>query len=217
MGALGMTVRTAVTGQLVKIAFNASLGGRQRADLQMASGKRVVDHSTGPFQLENLVITVREKKMGETGQWGTGHGIALTVSTGRWHVQAWSKPYPNMAANPGKALINLQIESTYDADHDVVAPHGLIGQSYDGDGIAVDGAEDDYQPDEVTTSAMAEGAIEGKASDYKMSGAFATDYMFSRFDLTEAKPRDVSKLTGRKRAVAWRNGARAVGAQPDVE
>ena len=33
-----------------------------------------------------------------------------------------------------------------------VAPHGLIGQTFDGDGVAVDGAVDDYSPDIVVTS-----------------------------------------------------------------
>ena len=27
----------------------------------------------------------------------------------------------------------------------IVAPHGIIGQTWDGDGIAVDGAQDDYE------------------------------------------------------------------------
>ena len=49
-----------------------------------------------------------------------------------------------------------------------VAPHGLIGQTYDGDGLGVIGKTDDYKTRDnvVTTSAMGEGAIEGDASDY---------------------------------------------------
>ena len=45
----------------------------------------------------------------------------------------------------------------------VVAPHGILGQSFDGSGIAVDGAVDPKpQPGELmTTKAMAEGSIEG--------------------------------------------------------
>ena len=44
-----------------------------------------------------------------------------------------------------------------------VAPHGILGQSFDGSGIAVDGAVDPKpQPGELmTTKAMAEGSIEG--------------------------------------------------------
>ena len=77
-------------------------------------------------------LALREKKG------GFGHGMALTVSTGKWEVQAWSKRFPNAAANPGKALLNVGISALYDADSDVVAPHGLVGQSYDGDDEAID-------------------------------------------------------------------------------
>lgn len=86
-----------------------------------------------------------------------------------------------------------------------VAPHGLMGQSWDGDDLAVDGALDDYHRDEpspavVTTAAMAEGAIEGAASDYRLASPFATTFKFSRFDATaHVPPRDVSRLRGTKR------------------
>ena len=81
-------------------------------------------------------------------------------------------------------------------------PHGIIGQSYDGDNMAVSGKTDDYtNPVEVTTTAMAEGAIEGSAADYALSGAFDTGFKYSRFARMrrdECAPRDVSKLTGFK-------------------
>ena len=54
-----------------------------------------------------------------------------------------------------------------------VSPHGLLGQTFDMDGIAVSGSRDSYTPTgaerEVTTSAMSEGAIEGGSADYKAS------------------------------------------------
>lgn len=211
MSRLGLVMRTALTGQLVKLDYNATLNSRQQAVLHTASGTRFVDH-THPFHFENVDITFREKKMG-----AYGHSIAMFVTTGRWKVEAFSKHYPNAEANPGKALLNLQVQATYDADHDVVAPHGIIGQSYDGDSVAVDGALDDYGPAEVTTSAMAEGAIEGTAADYKMTTEYATEFKYTRFDATQAKPRDVSKLTGKKKTVGPRDPTKTVGATPDVE
>ena len=39
----------------------------------------------------------------------------------------------------------MQINALYDADADPVAPHGLIGQSYDGDNVGVDGEQDVYK------------------------------------------------------------------------
>lgn len=212
MGRIGMAVRTSQTGQIVTIGFNASALGVQRARVHSSDGDQWVDHSSGSVTVENIKLTMREKKMG-----GIGHGIALTISTGKWEVQAWSKRFPNPAANPGKALLNVAIAAQYDADHDIVAPHGLIGQSYDGDNIAVDGATDDYTGREITTKAMAEGAIEGQASDYRMPGPFATEFMFSRFDAVTAKPRDPAMLTGRKKAASKMAGFGAVGATPDVE
>jgi hypothetical protein len=72
--------------------------------------------------------------------------VALTIDTGKWAVSVWPQPFPNPRANPGKAMLNVKImpKAGYDPEQDVVAPHGLIGQSYDGDGDGIDGATDDY-------------------------------------------------------------------------
>jgi len=193
-------VRTNVTGRIVTIEYNASASAPTRAMVRV-SGSDVgvwVSHSGKPFTVENVRVEMREKKLAGIGKNGAWHGVALIVSTGQWRMSVWNKPFPNAAANPGKALLNMHIEALYDADHDVVAPHGLIGQSYDGDGEGVSGALDDYQADEVTTKAMAEGAIEGKAENYKMAGKFAVEFRFARFDKLAAKPRDVSALSGSK-------------------
>jgi len=210
MSKLGMTMRTARTGTIVQVDINATADDKQRARVLSGGRTFILDHNSAPFKLENVMVVLRMKKMTALG----GHGIALTVTNGKWEVKAWSKRFPNPAANPGKALLNVAMSPTYDADHDVVAPHGLIGQSYDGDDIAVDGATDDYTAHEVTTSAMAEGAIEGKAEEYKMDGPFSINFKYSRFDATAAKPRDVSKLTGKKKAGSAKG---TVGALPDVE
>ena len=58
---------------------------------------------------------------------------------------------------------------------------------------------------ESTTSAQGEGAIEGTIHDYRVADQFATDFKFSRFDATAAKPRDVTKLTGVKRPRTFQN------------
>ena len=57
---------------------------------------------------------------------------------------------------------------------------------------------DRYSLGETHTSAMGEGAIEGVAAQYKMTGTFATDFAFSRFGKTSALPRNSSLLTGVK-------------------
>ena len=104
------------------------------------------------------------------------------------------------ACHDGKCFAEVKLTPRANMDLAKVAPHGLIGQTYDGDGVGVIGKTDDYKTrnNTVTTSAMGEGAIEGEASDYEMASKYATDFKFSRFGLTEAKPRDATKLTGQK-------------------
>jgi len=61
-------------------------------------------------------------------------------------------------------------------------PHGLIGQSFDGDARPRQGKQDDYSAPVVWTTAQAEGAIEGGADNYRVASPFATAFRFSRFD-----------------------------------
>ena len=166
------------------------------------------------FEVDNVKLAMRVKKVGLVAN--AGHGTTLTINTGKWEVAATSKPFANPRAHPGKSLLNIQLHALYDADHDVVAPHGLIGQSYDGDNLKVDGRQDDYVGEEVTTRAMAEGAIEGVAADYAMPSRFATHFKYSRFDAEAAAPRDVSKLSGAKGKATAETGSE-VGASADVE
>jgi len=216
MQTLAMKVRTALTGQIVTIEFSASAVPPYKALVRDAMGTliKAVSHGSGGFVFENLKVEMREGKHGLLGS----HSNLLSVSTGRWQVEAASKPFPNAAKNPGKAMLNVQLNALYDADRDLVAPHGLIGQSYDGDEFGVDGAQDDYKGKaEVTTKAMAEGAIEGRAVDYRMGSKFATEFRFSRFDAVKAAPRDTNKLSGLRRKYTKQAGGAAVGAAPDVE
>ena len=66
-------------------------------------------------------------------------------------------------------------------------PHGLIGQSFASDMVR-SGKVDIYpRSGEFTTSAMAEGAIEGDAAMYEVASRHATQFAFSRFDATAHK------------------------------
>lgn len=93
-----------------------------------------------------------------------------------------------------------------------VAPHGLLGQAWDGDDMAVYGKTDGPlfaeamtrmslkgEVEKVKTAANAEGAIEGVESDYLVSDPFSTKFKFNRFGLAFAAPRNVSQLTGLKK------------------
>jgi len=214
MAQLAMTVRTMLTGRIFKIEFAATASPPYIVHVRDEAGAIVksVTHGSGNFVYENLVVSVRGER--KHGVFVGSRGAMALISTGRWMVEAASKPFPNAEKNPGKALLDVQLNPLYDADKDVVAPHGLIGQSWDGDNIGIDGAQDNYTAGEVTTKAMAEGAIEGIAADYEMEDKFVTAFKFSRFDAVKAAPRDVSKLSGAKKSGAATTSA---GAAPDVD
>jgi len=214
MKAAAWVLRTNVTGTIITVEYNASSAARTRALVRVKDSlaDAWIYHGAKPFKMENVRIEMRERKLAGAGK-SAWHGTALLVSTDRWQTSVWNKPYPNAAANPGKALLNIHIEALYDADADSVAPHGLIGQSYDGDDTPIDGRLDEYKGKDVTTSAMAEGAIEGTASDYELAHKFATRFKYSRFDAAVAKHRDVSRLA---RPVADANRQKAAGATADV-
>lgn len=91
--------------------------------------------------------------------------------------------------------LDVQIRLRVPEEKITVAPHGIIGQGWDGDGKAINGEQDVFPTSgEFTTYAQAKGAIEGIADDYMLAGPFATAFKFSRFGLTSAAPRDVVKL-----------------------
>ena len=127
---------------------------------------------------------------------------ALSVKTPEWLTIASSKVMPGIVGAStcatGRCIINVKVMPLFDVDHAKVAPHGLVGQSWDGDNVAVHGKTDNYSPREVTTSAMGEGAIEGADEQYAMPSKFATEFAFSRFGRHSAAPRNVSTLNGIK-------------------
>jgi len=61
----------------------------------------------------------------------------------------------------------------------------------------------------VSRYAQGEGAIEGTLADYKIASPFATNFLYSRFDLLAAAPRDISKLSGKRRPKTSNTGKRA--------
>lgn len=102
-----------------------------------------------------------------------------------------------------RKLDGTGFERKHGVSSKTVAPHGIVGQSWDDDDLAVDGKQDDYEAGgtEVWTTAMAEGAIEGDADDYALPTPFSPKFKFSRFDTTTpTPPRRVEALLGKRRA-----------------
>lgn len=133
----------------------------------------------------------------------------LLMRAAGWETNVTRKPVYNRLTGPEwrldvslRPLNGTGFESRHGNASGLVAPHGIIGQTWDGDGIAVDGAQDDYEHSgvEIWTTSMAEGGIEGDARDYELANKFAHDFRYSRFESTEyTPPRDVSSLKGLRR------------------
>jgi hypothetical protein len=173
---------------VVKISFNAShpnvarlTNGPRRMGLAI-SPFGVNEDSVDTFELGGLVVTLSKPHM---------NTAVLEVSDGSWRMVCKAHLYPYSTTNMEKKRLDLSFSQLKQDAVAKVAPHGLVGQTFDGDKIAVIGAEDDYKGTVVVTKAMGEGAIEGSASDYVVQTPFSIDFAYSRFYAESAAPRCV--------------------------
>ena len=108
----------------------------------------------------------------------------LAITTPQWRVKISGVPIYGRISGPTHR-IDVGIEPLVAEDELSPKPHGLVGQSFDGSGVPRYGRLDQYPPllipGEFTTSAMAEGAIEGVVADYEVAYKYATSYKFGRF------------------------------------
>jgi len=165
---------------------------------------------TDRYNQDNLTVELRKSRMYEA---------TLIVADGAWLITCTAHLYPFATDNKMKTRLDMSFQPIGPrANVDSVAPHGLIGQTFDHDQVAIDGAQDDYSGNVVVTKAMGEGAIEGTAADYAVSvqDPYSVDFKFSRFDSTAAPVRDVSKLAGLKHAGSASASASATNDAPDV-
>ena len=119
---------------------------------------------------------------------------SVIVHTTEWDVRITSKPVYDRISGPMFRL-DVRIIPTVAEDSLAVHPHGIIGQSFDGDALAIDGKQDVYEGSEMTTSAMAEGAIEGSWKDYLMRSKYSTEFKYSRFSGTINRRRSLLGLS----------------------
>jgi len=184
MRAAFWTVRTA--SSLLHIAFDVT---SHLATINKENQPLTTLRSGQSLRVENVNVTVSHRQ------------CQVTIDSA-WDTLAKVTTPPYTTLNPGVLLMDFTIKPLYDEGSKtvLVAPHGLIGQSFDGDDVAVDGAIDKGDSDnaEVTTKAQAEGAIEGHAFEYKMASQFATEFKYSRFDSVTASARSVVALSGAK-------------------
>merc|ERR1712113_1098648 len=183
MSAVYWTLRSNA-GNILLIQYNTS-SHKALVSEKSIPGLVQISEASNEFILDNIHVKFITKNR-------------LSVRTERWDMAAIRTTFPFPGLNRGKELLDVEISALYDADHDIVAPHGIFGQAYDGDRLAVDGAIDADRSIESTTKAQAEGAIEGSWKDYRMTDPFATEFKFSRFSAVRAKPRNVAMLSGHK-------------------
>ena len=118
----------------------------------------------------------------------TAHSSAV-FALPEWEVSVQSRPVYDRIDGP-KHRLDLSLRPLLPEARLVEWPHGLIGQSFDGDARPRQGKQDDYSTPVVWTTAQAEGAIEGVADDYRVAAPFATEFRFSRFDPLSGGKRD---------------------------
>lgn len=132
-------------------------------------------------------------------------GKSLTIVTPTWRTKAEvTRAWPDH----WQPRMKVEVQPLYNVTSDATAPHGLLGQTYDGDELPLHGKRDNYDilddgfpasarvisGGRVTTRARAEGAIEGEASMYRIRTPFDTNFSFSRFGVDAAAPRNTSAL-----------------------
>ena len=107
-----------------------------------------------------------------------------TLDVDEWELTLTIRPVYDRLQGPHRRL-DLGMRPKVPDRALAVAPHGIVGQSFDGDALPRKGRVDVYppldRPGSFTTSAMAEGAIEGVAADYEVPLPFATAFAYERF------------------------------------
>ena len=155
------------------------VSARQREQLHVREG-------SGPIWVDGVRFSLQKR--------------TLRVENPFWQVIAKSTlSYPHF----WQLRANVWLMPRYAIDLDPVAPHGLLGQTFDRSNCtAVNGKRDDYSVHRnrlVVTSAQAEGAIEGTAADYMVASPFATRFKYSRHTASHAAPRLLDALYGRRK------------------
>jgi len=121
-------------------------------------------------------------------------GSKIVVRGASWEVSITRRLlYKPLPESKTKNFLDIAIRRIA-KDPRALSSHGVIGQSFDPKHrIAKDGKTDDYSTDEVTTTAQAEGAIQGVYTDYMVAAPFQTTFKYSLFDAQPEKATAASK------------------------
>jgi hypothetical protein len=111
-----------------------------------------------------------------------------------WSIAIQPKPIYDRIDGPFKRL-DISISNVIPQFNFKHTPHGLLGQSFDSDHMAVFGLTESFNTNPYHTRYMAEGAIEGHASDYEVTDKFSNDFVYSRFT-RDGNTRSLQNLEG---------------------
>jgi len=161
----------------------------ERTQQTLASTR--VAHDRGSVVVGDVSVEMREATP-----------IELVVSNTHWRYAIAPGTFRTVTTDdllgPPHNRVDIAITALTDPLVAAVAPHGIIGQGFDGKHI--DGKKDSYLPEDngiFRTYAQGEGGIEGTIHDYVIDqdNSFSTKFKFNRFDRVAAPSRDTSKLT----------------------
>ena len=133
--------------------------------------------------------------------------LSLSVREPRWQVNLTAKPVYGQIGleRPWWQSMKKRLDISISGAFPQPDAHGIVGQSYR-DGSVRDGKQDVYEAEasrvnelgmapQLTTSAQAEGAIDGVHTDYRLASPFATNWTFSRFDRRRRSASPVPQAT----------------------
>lgn len=114
-----------------------------------------------------------------------------TIDTPEWRFHIYGLPvYDHIRGPTHRIDINVMPKQA-DTAFKGGTPHGIIGQSFDGDALPRMGKLDQYPVRDVdtvfTTTAMGEGAIEGTADEYIVRNKYETVFKYSHFEMKPLK------------------------------
>ena len=176
---------------LVRVAFGAERPHKAHMTVtDVATGVVLVDLWVG---VEDGALAVGRVKV----EVKAAAPLVLVVANDEWEYSIAPGTYRTVGDGARRTRVDISVAALVDPLAARVAPHGLIGQGFDG--LHIEGNKDDYVPDAhgvFVTSAQGEGAIEGSVGDYVVDrkDPFSTAFKFGRFDAVAAAPRDISQL-----------------------
>mmetsp|Transcript_72868 Transcript_72868/g.121611 ORF Transcript_72868/g.121611 Transcript_72868/m.121611 type:complete len:932 (+) Transcript_72868:57-2852(+) len=164
-----------------KLGLHKSGGVTSKGDMYMGEVRHMRDEL---YKVGDLSVDVQKTQ--------------VHIATKDWDIFCISGTYRTATTGARKHRLDLSIKALTNPLEAAVAPHGVIGQGFDG--LHIDGKLDSYIPNNkgvFVAYAQGQGAIEGVLSDYLVqpqTDHFSTDFKFARFGKTRAPSRAIDKL-----------------------